>query len=81
MRRTALAAENPRFKSRGLGVADPLFVTSDSVPAPVGGWDTLSPIAAMPPDHAVLLDNWIPRPGYCEVRRGTQSFATGLGSG
>lgn len=80
MRRTALAGASPRFKNMGLGVGDPTFITSDSIPAPVGGWDTLSPIAAMPPDHAILMDNWIPRPGYCEVRRGSQSFATGIGS-
>ncbi len=80
MRRTALASQSPRFQSQGLGVIDPLFLTVDSVPASVGGWDTLSPIAAMPPDHALVLDNWIPRPGFLEIRRGTQSWATGLGT-
>jgi hypothetical protein len=29
-----------------------------SLPPPVGGWDALSALADMPPDHAVTLDNW-----------------------
>lgn len=75
MRRTATAALSPRFRGQGLGQSDPAFLISDSVPASVGGWDTLSPIAKMPPDHAVVLDNWIPRPGYLELRRGSDVFA------
>jgi hypothetical protein len=42
----------------------------DSIPAPVGGWNAKDPLAAMPREDAVLLDNWIPRPGYIEIRRG-----------
>lgn len=49
-----------------------------SIPAPVGGWDAQSPLAAMPAKNAVLLDNWIPRPGAVEMRRGTVTHATGL---
>ena len=41
-----------------------------SIPAPIGGWDVYSPIAAMPPDHAVQLINFFPQPGYVELRRG-----------
>lgn len=41
-----------------------------SIPAPVGGWDAQSPLAAMKPQNAVILDNWIPRPGYVELRKG-----------
>lgn len=52
-----------------------------SLPAPVGGWDAISPLANMPPDRAVVLDNWFPQPGYVEVRRGHISWATGMGSG
>jgi hypothetical protein len=52
-----------------------------SIPASVKGWDQISSIANMKPDHAVQLDNWIPRPGYLEIRRGSQVFATGIGSG
>ena len=36
------------------------------IPAPVGGWDAISPLANMPVDRAVVLDNWIPRPGWIE---------------
>lgn len=41
-----------------------------SIPAPVGGWNTEAPLAAMPAKDAVILDNWIPRAGYVEFRRG-----------
>ncbi|WP_191057807.1 hypothetical protein [Geminicoccus harenae] len=50
----------------------------DTIPAPVGGLDTQSPLAAMPPESAILLENCIPRPGYVELRRGFRPFATGL---
>lgn len=51
-----------------------------SVPPPTGGWDAVSPLAAMPADRAVVLDNFIPRPGYIEVRGGYAEHATGLGA-
>lgn len=44
--------------------------TMRSIPAPTGGWNTESPLAAMPSKDAIILDNWIPRAGYCEFRRG-----------
>ena len=50
-----------------------------SIPAPVGGWDAQNPLAKMPAINAVLLDNWIPRPGYCEMRAGYAVQATGTG--
>lgn len=51
-----------------------------SVPASIKGWDQISSLADMPPDHAVVMNNFIPRPGYLEVRRGSKSFATGIGT-
>ncbi len=54
--------------------------TTSQVPPPVGGWDTQSPIAGMPAERAVRLDNFIPRQGYVELRKGFTSFATGIGS-
>lgn len=51
------------------------------MPAPTGGWDALNPLASMPEDRAVTLDNWFPQPGYVEVRRGYKTHATGLGTG
>lgn len=51
-------------------------VRGDSIPAPVGGWDAISPLASMRPDRAIVLDNWFPQPGYIEVRRGHKVHAT-----
>lgn len=52
-----------------------------TVPAPIGGWDAQSALAAMPIENAVFLDNFVPRPGYVELRRGSQSQATTVGTG
>lgn len=41
-----------------------------SIPSSVWGWDAVSPLASMGPDHAVRLINWFPQPGYVELRRG-----------
>lgn len=51
-----------------------------SIPAPVGGWDTESALPSMPKQNAVILDNWIPRGGYCEQRRGFIEQCTGTAS-
>lgn len=59
----------------GTGKSTPM-----SIPASIKGWDQISSLAQMPADHAVQLDNWIPRPGYLEIRRGYQAKATGLGT-
>ena len=42
----------------------------DSQPAPIEGWDAVSPIASMSPKRAVKLDNWFPQPDWIEVRKG-----------
>lgn len=47
-----------------------------SIPAPVGGWDAISPIAAMPETNAIVLDNIFPRPGYVEIRKGHRLHET-----
>ena len=41
-----------------------------SLPAPVEGWDTSSPLAEMSPKRAIKLDNWFPQAEYVEVRSG-----------
>jgi hypothetical protein len=41
-----------------------------SIPAPVGGWNAISPLAAMPETDAVSMDNLFPQPGYVEIRKG-----------
>jgi hypothetical protein len=51
-----------------------------AIPAPVKGWNASKPLSGMDADEAVVLDNWIPRPGYVEARRGFTSHGTGLGS-
>jgi hypothetical protein len=66
----------PNNFMQGTGQSSPM-----SIPASVGGWDQISSLANMPPDHAVQLDNWIPRPGYLEIRRGSRSWASGIGTG
>jgi hypothetical protein len=52
-----------------------------SLPAPVGGWDAVSPLANMPKDRAITLDNWFPQPGWVEVRRGSKIHAGNMGAG
>lgn len=51
-------------------------VSGATVPAPVGGWDAVSPLSEMRPDRAIVLDNFIPREGYVELRKGWTSWAT-----
>lgn len=41
-----------------------------TIPAPVGGWDAITPLAAMPETFAVTLDNLFPQPGFIELRKG-----------
>lgn len=41
-----------------------------SVPAPIEGWDAVSPIAAMSPKRAFRLINWFPQPSWIELRKG-----------
>lgn len=43
---------------------------TQSIPAPVNGWDATNPISEIDETRAYQLDNWIPRPGYVEMRRG-----------
>lgn len=71
MRLTAAASRKVVFRSN---------IQSASLPAPTGGWDAVSPLAAMPADRAVQLDNFIPRTGFIEPRRGFEEWATGMGS-
>lgn len=52
-----------------------------SIPAPVGGWDAVSSLEDMPPDRAVVLDNWFPTTSDVRVRRGHKTHAASMGSG
>lgn len=53
---------------------------TESVPAPIGGWNARDSIAAMPPEDAVILTNWFPTPSNVQLRSGSQNWATGLGN-
>lgn len=60
----------------------PYVSRGESIQAPTGGWDTISPLANMPADRAIVLDNWFPQAGYVELRGGHSSFCnTGSGAG
>ena len=50
------------------------------VPAPIGGLDSLSPLAKMPPENASVLENFIPRPGWVELRGGYVNWVQNLAS-
>ena len=50
-----------------------------SYQSPVGGWNAVDALADMKPAEAIWLDNWFPQPGYCEIRGGSVSHATGMG--
>lgn len=51
-------------------VAVPELARGVSIPAPVEGWDAITPIAAMPETRAISMDNVFPQPGYVEIRKG-----------
>jgi hypothetical protein len=48
-----------------------------SIPAPIGGWNASSALADMKATDAVILDNWIPRAAYVELRKGSKAWMTG----
>ncbi len=68
MRATALAGNTARYGRFSVDTSPD--IQSTSIPAPIGGWDAMSPLAAMPPQNAVELVNFFPQPGYVEVRKG-----------
>jgi hypothetical protein len=51
------------------------------VPAPTGGWNAIDPVSAMDPRFAPIMDNWVPRTGWVELRPGYQPWSNNpLGS-
>ena len=50
-------------------------VVTKVVPAPTEGWDAISPLASMDPKRAPIMDNWVPRPGWIELRAGFVPWA------
>lgn len=67
--RKALAGISARG-SRYQVKAVPQDARGVSMPAPVGGWDAISPLAAMEEAFAVTMDNIFPQPSYVEIRKG-----------
>lgn len=62
-------------RAAGQAIAD-----SASAPAPVKGWNTRDPLAAMNSMYAVQLDNWVPQTGTVVTRDGVTLHASGLGT-
>jgi hypothetical protein len=60
---------NPQNGVSKITVPAPDVVTK-VVPVPTDGWDAISPLASMDPKRAPILNNWIPRPGWVELREG-----------
>ena len=55
--------------------------TRDTIPASTKGWNTRDAFAAMKPDYAITLDNYFPDSGAVRLRKGSQTWATGIGTG
>lgn len=49
-----------------------------SNPAPIGGLNAHDALAAMPPNDAVVLDNFFPTPSSVELRRGYINWSTAI---
>jgi hypothetical protein len=49
-----------------------------SIPAPTGGINARDNIASMPPTDALVLENFFPQPSYVEIRKGSETHASGL---
>ena len=49
------------------------------IPAPVGGWNAIDPLANMDPKYAPILINWVPRTSWIELRAGYNAWCQGLG--
>lgn len=50
------------------------------IPAPVGGWNAIDPLANMDPKYAPILINWVPRTSWIELRAGYNAWCQGLGT-
>jgi hypothetical protein len=48
-----------------------------SIPAPVGGWNVLDPLAGMKERDAIVLENWFPKASDVVLRPGAENWATG----
>lgn len=57
-----------------------LSSVSQTLPPPIGGWNTRDPQEAMPPEDAIKLVNIFPDTGYCTLRGGYRVHSTSMGS-
>lgn len=55
------------------------YSTPFAIPSPTGGWNARDSLDEMEDTDAIVLDNWFPGFGSCQIRRGSASYATGLG--
>jgi len=56
-------------------------MVSQTIPAPIGGWNKRDALDVMPPQDAVTLDNWFPGTGKVVLRRGYSNHVTsGMGA-
>src|SRR5258707_2113918 len=56
-------------------------VVTKGIPVPTDGWDAISPLADMDPKRSPILQNWVPRPGWVELRQGYSAWVQGLPGG
>lgn len=66
------------LKPRNSQIRGPAIGRTQSVPSPVGGLNAVDSLASMPPEDAVVLDNFFPQPTTVDLRNGAESWATGL---
>lgn len=50
-----------------------------SLPPPIKGWNAKDALADMDPLEAVILENWFPNTADVQLRKGFESYATGIG--
>lgn len=63
---SGVTARTPTYRVKGVRET----ARGVSIPAPVGGWDAISPLANMDEKQAITLENVFPQPGYVEIRKG-----------
>lgn len=73
---TALQAWGARSKQRRQQGQQPAALVVP-LPPPYGGLNAMSAQAAMPPQDALILDNYFPRPGGVTLRSGSRIWTTG----
>lgn len=54
---------------------------SETIPAPIGGWNARDSVDSMDTTDAIQLDNFFPGVSRCKLRKGFSAHATGMGTG